>query len=187
MNGRYYCRLCGLLLGAVCIGGCGNSRQPALNPAAASAKSAPAAVASQSPDAAGTSQPTEIANSQWELDPPKSTALVDTAAPRDTGAVFMHYCSVCHGAEGRGNGQYFSDDLPSRPANLTDQKVMQSLSDEHLISVITDGSAAVGKSPLCPPWGRVFSKEQVADLVVYIRKLPAQSAQSSQDNQKPQQ
>ena len=117
----------------------------------------------------------------WELNPPKSVIAANTTATHDSGAVFMHYCSVCHGPQGRGDGQYYSDELPSRPADLTDQKAMELLSDDHLTQVIMGGSVAVGKSPLCPPWGRVFSKDQVAELVGHLRTLPALAAKATED------
>ena len=33
--------------------------------------------------------------------------------------------------------------------------------------VIAEGSAAVGRSPLSPPWGRSLSRQQVDYLVAY--------------------
>jgi mono/diheme cytochrome c family protein len=173
VNGVHYWRLCGLLLGAGFICGCDGSRT----------SPSQSQTASQSTGVARRSEQTDVATAQWELDPPKSVTAAKSTAPHDPGAVFMHYCSVCHGPEGRGDGQYYSDELPSRPANLTDQKAMELLSDDHLTLVITGGSVAVGKSPLCPPWGRVFSKEQVAELVVHVRQLSSQEINASQDVQ----
>lgn len=164
MNGVHCWRLCGLLLLAVLICGCDASRPSSSN-------------------AGRRSKKVSATPAQWDLEPPKSVAVQKIATPPDPGATFKHYCSVCHGLEGRGDGQYYSDDLPARPADLTNQTAMQSLSDEHLTQVITEGSAAVGKSPLCPPWGRVLSKEQVADLVSYVRQLPTKEANASQDAQ----
>ena len=83
--------------------------------------------------------------------------------------------------EGRGDGQYFSDELSARPADLTDQKLLDSLTDEHLTSVITKGSISVEKSPLCPPWGRVFSEAQVTELVSYVRTLPKLAAEAPKE------
>ena len=140
----------------------------------------PQRVSSKSAQAPET-KPAAPAAVAWELEPPKSVIAANTTVPHDSGAVFMHYCSVCHGPLGRGDGQYYSDELPSRPADLTDQKAMELLSDDHLTLVISGGSVAVGKSPLCPPWGRVFSKDQVAELVTHLRKLPAQAATADEE------
>ena len=187
MKRQQYLRVCGLIVGAGMLGGCDSARP---SPNVTSQKESQQSVVSppllsQRPDQTQSKQSVAAAHS-WQLDPPKSVTTAMVAAPRDPGAMFAHYCSVCHGPEGRGDGQYYSDDLASKPANLTDGEVMTALTDEHLTSVITGGSTAVGKSPLCPPWGRVFSKEQVAELVIHLRKLPSQAAKASDDVESPQ-
>ena len=127
---------------------------------------------------------------EWDLNPPRSVTASKVNKPIDPGKNFKHYCSVCHGMEGRGDGQYFSDELSARPADLTDQKLLDSLTDEHLTSVITKGSISVEKSPLCPPWGRVLSEAQVTELVSFVRTLPKLAAEApkegsdAQDEQK---
>ena len=82
--------------------------------------------------------------------------------------LFVHYCATCHGDEARGDGQNASNLTPP-PPDLTAPK---SSRDAALIRrVIAEGSAAVGRSPLSPPWGRSLSGQQIDYLVAYCRSL----------------
>ncbi len=82
--------------------------------------------------------------------------------------VYLHYCRLCHGETGEGDGLN-AYSLDPRPRNFTDGKYMNSLPDEKLFKVITEGGNAVGKSKSMPPWGRVLTKEKVEYLIAYIR------------------
>ncbi len=82
-----------------------------------------------------------------------------------------HYeaiCSACHGPQGDGNGPAGSS-LSPKPRDFTDAAVMGELSDEYLIKVISEGGAAVGKSPLMPPWGGVLKPKDVRDVAAFVR------------------
>jgi mono/diheme cytochrome c family protein len=82
--------------------------------------------------------------------------------------LFLQYCATCHGDEGKGDGQNASN-LNPKPPDLTASK---SASDAALLRrVIAQGSAAVGRSPLSPPWGRLLRPQQIDDLVLYCRVL----------------
>ncbi|NTU96720.1 MAG: cytochrome c [Chlorobiaceae bacterium] len=81
--------------------------------------------------------------------------------------LYNHYCGVCHGETGDGAGQYYG--LTPTPANFTDRAFMKSLSDEVLFKSINEGSAAVGKSNMCPPWGNSFNPEEIEFIVGYIK------------------
>jgi mono/diheme cytochrome c family protein len=83
--------------------------------------------------------------------------------------LFSHYCAVCHGETGDGSGQYYG--LTPTPANFTDKAFMKTLPDEKLFKVINEGSASVGKSNMCPPWGKSFHSEETEFIVAYIRTL----------------
>ncbi|MBI3402184.1 MAG: c-type cytochrome [Acidobacteria bacterium] len=82
--------------------------------------------------------------------------------------LFLRYCATCHGDEGRGDGQNASN-LEPPPPDLTGPKSPQDVT--YLTSVITQGSAAVGRSPLSPPWGRSLTHQQIEYLVVYCQSL----------------
>ena len=84
--------------------------------------------------------------------------------------LFDHYCVTCHGDEGKGDGQNASNLNPQVP-DLTASKSMAD--PAYVRRVIAEGSAAVGRSPLSPPWGRNLSSQEVEYLVLYCEKLAA--------------
>jgi cytochrome c553 len=82
--------------------------------------------------------------------------------------LFVHYCATCHGDEARGDGQNASN-LNPPPADLTASKSSRDII--LLRRVITEGSAAIGRSPLSPPWGRSLSRQEIDYLVAYCQSL----------------
>lgn len=112
----------------------------------------------------------------WVLDPPLSVAEnLSRAGKKQASGIdhFQKYCSVCHGPDGKGDGQYYSDSLDVKPANLTDAHTMGKLSNEQMNNLIKNGSSALGKSALCPPWGKVLNKDQIQSIVNHVRSLPS--------------
>jgi mono/diheme cytochrome c family protein len=81
--------------------------------------------------------------------------------------LFLQYCATCHGDEGRGDGQNASN-LKPPPPDLT---VSRNVDTANLKRAIAEGSAAIGRTPLSPPWGRSLSGEQIDDLVAYCQSL----------------
>jgi mono/diheme cytochrome c family protein len=82
--------------------------------------------------------------------------------------LFEHYCVICHGDGGQGDGEN-AYNLNPPPPDLTTSK---SAADEnYLRRVIAEGSAAVGRSALSPPWGRNLSSQEIEYLVLYCRAL----------------
>ncbi len=84
--------------------------------------------------------------------------------------LFDQYCATCHGDEGKGDGQNASNLNPQVP-DLTASKSMAD--PAYVRRVIAEGSAAVGRSPLSPPWGRNLSPLEVEYLVLYCQRLAA--------------
>ena len=84
--------------------------------------------------------------------------------------LFDHYCATCHGDEGKGDGQNASNLNPQVP-DLTTSKSMAD--PAYVRRVIAEGSAAVGRSPLSPPWGRNLSPQEIEYLVLYCQRLAA--------------
>lgn len=74
------------------------------------------------------------------------------------------YCMVCHGEKGKGDG-FNAFNLDPRPADLT---IVQKRGDEHLFEAISKGSASVGGSPLCPPWGATVGEDRIKFIIAYI-------------------
>jgi|SRR3990170_2229634 len=82
--------------------------------------------------------------------------------------LFLRYCATCHGDDGRGDGQNAST-LNPPPPDMTAAKTSR---DAPLLrKVITEGSAAVGRSPLSPPWGRRLTRQEIDYLVAYCQSL----------------
>ena len=82
--------------------------------------------------------------------------------------LFLHYCATCHGDDARGDGQNASN-LNPPPPDMAASKTIQDTA--LLMKVITEGSAAVGRSPLSPPWGRRLSRQEIDYLVAYCQSL----------------
>lgn len=84
--------------------------------------------------------------------------------------LYVAYCSGCHGSSGKGDGPA-AKTLAAKPADHTQGAAMNRLGDYHLLKVIAEGGAKVGKSPQMPAWGAVLSEKQIQDIVAYIRTL----------------
>ena len=82
--------------------------------------------------------------------------------------LFAHYCATSHGEAGAGDGQN-AYNLEPKPPDF-----QQSLS-QHAASyrrqIIEGGTAAVGRSALCPPWGLNLSAAQIDALLAYLDEL----------------
>jgi mono/diheme cytochrome c family protein len=85
-------------------------------------------------------------------------------------ALYQQYCSMCHGPQGKGNGPAASAMNP-KPRDHTDGQYMNALSDAHLSKVISEGGAAMQRSPLMPSWKGTLSPQQIADVIAYVRTL----------------
>jgi mono/diheme cytochrome c family protein len=94
--------------------------------------------------------------------------------PEDGRKLFVYHCSACHGPAGRGDG-------PSglvlwrkhgvRPRNLADTRYMRTKTDQDLFTVISLGSAHMGKSAYMQSWANALSPAQIKGLVAYLRLL----------------
>jgi mono/diheme cytochrome c family protein len=85
--------------------------------------------------------------------------------------IYLSYCSTCHGEKGKGDGMA-TQSLPVRPADHTNGVVMNQLSDQFLVDIITKGgSGAVGKSSFMPAWGSSLTEKQIRDIVAYLRTI----------------
>ena len=111
--------------------------------------------------------------------PPASEPVIDAikAEEREVGLtyaeslgrpVFAQYCATCHGDTGKGDGQNASNLVPP-PPDFTASKALADTA--YVRRVLTEGSAAVGRSPLSPPWGRTLSPQQVDYLILYCQAL----------------
>lgn len=82
--------------------------------------------------------------------------------------LFDQYCVTCHGDLGKGDGQNASN-LDPPPPDLTASKNMSDAA--YVRRVISEGSAATGRSPLSPPWGRSLRPQEIEYVTLYCRSL----------------
>jgi mono/diheme cytochrome c family protein len=85
-------------------------------------------------------------------------------------ALFGQYCANCHGDDAKGDG-IAGQNLPIKPQNLTEGRIVNALPDHFLHSVIAHGGRAVGLSPLMPNFTPYLSDYQINEVIAYIRTL----------------
>ncbi len=79
--------------------------------------------------------------------------------------VFVQRCATCHGPQGHGDGQN-AFNLRPPPPDFRESLARLSVADRR--RVIEGGTAALGRSPLCPPWGRSLSPDDVDALLAWL-------------------
>ena len=102
-----------------------------------------------------------------------SGASLTSAANRDveTGKQFYGtHCAGCHGETGRGDGPSAAA-FATKPFNLSDGRLINTLPDEFLIEVVRDGGPAHGLAPTMPPFNRTLSETQIRQVIAYVRTL----------------
>jgi caa(3)-type oxidase subunit IV len=80
---------------------------------------------------------------------------------------FNLVCATCHGRAGDGTGPAGAA-LDPTPANFTDPAFWAERDMNRIVTVIRDGGAAVGRSPLMVGWSASFSPEQIQQLADYV-------------------
>ena len=79
--------------------------------------------------------------------------------------VFRQRCATCHGPEGRGDGQN-AYNLQPPPPDFRESLAELSPSDRR--TVVESGTVALGRSPLCPPWGRSLGPDDVDAVLAWL-------------------
>ncbi len=87
------------------------------------------------------------------------------------GEVYQHYCQICHGTDGQGDG-FNSGMLDPPPRNFAEQEFWAQADHDHLMTVILQGGQAAGKSKLMPKWGGTIDEKQAGDVIAYLRSIP---------------
>lgn len=96
--------------------------------------------------------------------------------------IFDAACMVCHGKNGRGDGEraytqqpapkYFVSEGQPSPMNLTDPQLMARFKDDFLFSLIKKGkigSIMEDKFDTMQPFGQVLSDKEIWSVIRYIR------------------
>jgi mono/diheme cytochrome c family protein len=91
---------------------------------------------------------------------------------RQGSVLYMKYCAVCHGKEGKGDG-FNAFNLDPRPRDLSDSSYMAALSDAQILQTIGGGGRSVNKSPLMPSYGWTIDSSQIRYVAVYLRTFSA--------------
>lgn len=86
------------------------------------------------------------------------------AAQQSPKSIFQSTCSVCHGAEGKGNGPAGMA-LKPRPANFTDPAFWKTHTDSQLVDSITGGIGSM------PAFGGAYDQATIRGLVKYLHVL----------------
>ncbi|MBI3358748.1 MAG: c-type cytochrome [Nitrospirae bacterium] len=107
-----------------------------------------------------------VASALFFLSPNPAISSDDVVGGRH---IFEHYCAVCHGKAGKGDGVN-AKMLDPHPSNLAGSEVA-SRSDKEIYDVIEKGGAGVDLAATMPPWGKTFSLDQIKELVAYVRLL----------------
>ena len=84
--------------------------------------------------------------------------------------LYAKHCAGCHGPTGKGDGPAAKAINP-KPNDFTNKAYMAGLKDQYLFDLIQKGGAAVGKSPLIPPFGSKMKDAEIRDLIAYVRTL----------------
>lgn len=84
--------------------------------------------------------------------------------------LYLQHCAACHGPGGDGDG-YNADYLPKPPTAHSDSVYMSTRPDDTLFDGIYAGGYILNKSNRMPPWGFTLEREDIWQLVAYIRHL----------------
>lgn len=112
---------------------------------------------SESQPGKGVSNPMVEAIRQWQKG--RSRQILQGAE------LYQRHCAICHGENAGGNG-FNAYLLDPKPADLIPLAIAQNR--EHVLKVIAGGSAAIGKSPLCPPLGKLLTAGQRESIFDYL-------------------
>ncbi len=93
--------------------------------------------------------------------------------------LYGQYCEMCHGRRGVGDG-LAAPSMNPKPRNLRIPGLFKSKTDQDLFGVVSRGGPTLGLSPLMPAWGAVLKKEEIRQVIAFVRSL-ADSAPRSRD------
>ncbi|MCK9531180.1 MAG: c-type cytochrome [Gammaproteobacteria bacterium] len=96
------------------------------------------------------------------------TAMADPMKTFEGRKLFQSLCSVCHGAEGKGDGP-LTKRMDVHPADLTSART-RARSDEELLDIIA-GVDNHQPSRVMPRWGKVIRDTDIEAILAYVRFL----------------
>src|ERR1700693_1678575 len=84
--------------------------------------------------------------------------------------IFYQQCVWCH-ADATPAGPSNRSNLTHVPPLLNDGAVLNAENDENMRNIVTLGGAAMGKSPMMPPYGRMLSAEEIRSVIAFTRAM----------------
>lgn len=113
--------------------------------------------------------------------PAQERPVADSVAVAAGGKIYAGICSTCHGPAGKGDGPGAAG-LNPKPRNFTDPKQFKSKSDEEMFAVIQKGGASAKLSAAMPAWGTVLKRDQIWQVIAYIRTLAPKETKAASDS-----
>jgi mono/diheme cytochrome c family protein len=113
---------------------------------------------------------TSTAKPEAQGDTTKTDLFELTYAEREGKRLYEHYCAVCHGLQGKGDG-FNAYNLSPRPKDIAEKGYFDSVTNDWLKQVVSLGGRGVKRSVLMPAYGSTLNEEQTADIVAYLRYL----------------
>lgn len=99
---------------------------------------------------------------------------VTDVSVEDSKRLYLHYCAICHGDEGKGDG-FNSYNLDPKPKSFADSTFLEKADSNYVLNVIEGGGKAVGISAMMPPYGRTLTYEEIEKLAEYVLFLSRDS------------
>ncbi len=84
--------------------------------------------------------------------------------------VFYQQCVWCH-ADATPAGPSNRSNLTPVPPLLNDGATLNTENDEYMQNIVTLGGAAMGKSAMMPPYGRMLSAEEISSVIAFTRAI----------------
>lgn len=118
----------------------------------------------------------------WTAGDSRWAEAFSKGSPSHGKQLYLHYCSSCHGLEGKGNGPNAGNKtLMEKPRDHTDLSYMGKRSDRQLFNVVTLGGEGMALSNLMPAFGDKddtedmiegpLTPQDIWDIVAYMRTL----------------
>ncbi len=86
--------------------------------------------------------------------------------------IYDTFCASCHGAKGDGQGPAAKNLVGVKPRNFTSKDFVIQGREEEIRQTIFEGAAkAFHGSPYMPEWKKTLSREQIMDVVEYLKSF----------------
>ena len=109
---------------------------------------------------------------------PASVAL--RRSIRNGERIYHRLCYHCHGRRGKGDNNEYMASIGHKPADHSDLRAMQTLSDDEFFVALRDGVKDDQGWLTMPPWSSVLTTAEMWDVIAYVRRLPLAPIPSGQ-------